>query len=721
MRNEVRLDGWTISAEHAGLADPFLESVFFTGNGRMGARGYAALRRELRPVDVGFFVAGVFDEIKPGVGITDFVNLPTPLWQTVELEGLEGVPASPVRRELDLRSGALTISYCLAAGGRRVEVTERRFYPLNRPDLLVQRLVLTADSGAALTVRSGIENRCCNSPVPDDQVKQNNEIVQLTLYQGKTVDGSTMTANYTTARTKIKICQSVSFHSEGFSTPTFFEDSDTVGAAFHAHPSAGVTVVLDKLTHIATSRDVDPRLNVLPKHWTYQELWEENLRAWTDKWDDCEIRLEGDVDTQTALRYTVYQLIVNCSPRDDTVNIGARGLTHTRYKGCYFWDTDLFMMPFYLLTDPEAARSLMGYRVNTLTQAKSHAIKMGGMGARYPWMVSYDGTEQCESWDIGCSEVHVTADVAYAAGQYMDWTADRDFFLRGGAALLIETARFWVSRYSPAPDGGVNLLFCKGPDEYCGITNNNLFTNMMVRHNLDMAATAADELRRADPEQYRALLPDEYELAAWAKLRDAIKLPRDPETGRWRTDDTFHLLERVDLKTVKKDDEASYHDVCFDRLQRYQVVKQADVLLLMSRLRENFTERERLDAWADFEPLCLHDSTLSFASHALFAAQNGLVDVAEAYFNKAVYLDLKEIMGNTGKEGLHLACLGETWQAVVFGFAGLHFKDGIPELTPHLPHNWTRLCFRFQYRGRHYKVEVSPSSAAIEWEEDVVN
>lgn len=179
------------------------------------------------------------------------------------------------------------------------------------------------------------------------------------------------------------------------------------------------------------------------------------------------ITIEGDADAQTAMRYVIYQLIVNCAARDDTVSIGARGLTHTRYKGCYFWDTDLFMLPFYLYTDPQAARSLSQFRVNTLPQAKTHAQKMNGTGARYPWMVAFDGTEQCETWDIGCSEIHVTADVAYALGQYMENTQDKEFFLNGGAEALVETARFWMSRYSPESGTElVNLLFCKGPDEY---------------------------------------------------------------------------------------------------------------------------------------------------------------------------------------------------------------------------------------------------------------
>lgn len=715
MRDDVKLDGWMISAESKNPADAFMESLFFTGNGRMGVRGYSSLRLSPRPIETGLFVAGVFDEIKPGLGITDFVNLPTPVWETIEVAGETPSLNSPIRRELDLRTGTLTLRYRLVAHSILLNVTEQRFFPLDRPDLLVQRLELVSDTETEIVVKSGIENTCCNSPIPDDQVKQSSEVVQLTRYAGAVPDRDRISANYTTAHTKIKIFQSVGFRVAGFDRHDFYDDEVTVGFRFCAQVKEHTPTVLEKVTHIASSRDVDPRIGGVLTGWDYTTLQEENRQAWEQKWNTCEIRLDGDDDTQSALRYIIYQLIVNCSAKDDTVSIGARGLTHTRYKGCYFWDTDFFMVPFYLLTDPEAARSLMGYRINTLPQAKEHAKKMSGTGARYPWMASYSGAEQCESWDIGCSEVHVTADVAYATGQYLDWTEDQEFFLHGGAEMLIETARFWVSRYSPDPGTDkVNLLFCKGPDEYCGITNNNLFTNMMVQHNLDLAVKAAEELHTLDGAQYSRLLLSQNEVKGWKTLRSAIKLPRDPMTGRWRTDDTFHLLEPVDPNTLKNGDAASYHKVCFDRVQRYQVVKQADVLLLMTRLPQWFETEERKAAWEDFEPLCLHDSTLSFASHALFAAQNGLTADAERYFDKALHLDLKEMMGNTGKEGLHLACLGETWQAVIFGFAGLHFVDGVPVLTSQLPGKWERLRFSFQYRGNRYKADLTADSAKLE-------
>ena len=592
MRTDVKRRGWTISAEGNDLADRFLESVFFTGNGRMGARGYPAYRPIRRPLDAGLFLAGFYDRISDSTELTDFVNLPTPIWYQIRLNGR--IPAIPshLSRALDLRTGLLTFRYRLSIADDWVDVQEQRFFSLAKPSFLFQRLEFQGRGQVELL--AGIDHQSCNSPIPDDQVKENTQIIQMTRFCSGEATDAGFTARYKTNHTRLELAQTVSCRTEGFSSPAFVADTgDGVGVRCTSDAS-DAPIALEIAARLTSSRDVDPLLQLdVEPGWDFVSALAENQAAWEQKWADCDIVMEGDDDAQTALRYVIYQLAANCSPRDHTVSIGARGLTHTRYKGCYFWDTDLFLTPFYDLTDPQAARSLAGFRVGTLPQARAHAARMNGAGARYPWMVSYDGTEQCESWDIGCSEVHVTADVAYALGQYLDWTGDDSLFFQGGAQVLVETARFWVSRYSPAPEAGkVNLLFCKGPDEYCGITSNNLFTNAMVKHNLSLALTAAARLKKEAPEQYAALSLSKAECAAWEILRDAIQLPRDPITGHYRQDDTFHLLERVEPAELKSGDEASYHQVCFDRLQRYQVIKQADTLLLITRLPEQFTEEE---------------------------------------------------------------------------------------------------------------------------------
>lgn len=702
MRNDVRLEGWKISA--VGAADDrFLESVFFTGSGVLGARGYPALRPEPRPLDTGIFAAGMFDTISENTSLTDFVNLPTPIFLTLGHGVTAPAPCTQVRRELNLECGLLSFEYAVEGPNGRVDVRERRFFSLANPDLLFQRVELS--DAAGLTLRAGIDCSSRNSPIPDDQVKENTETICMTRLVSASGGAGGISAAFETRHTGLGLDMEFKFLTGGLDFAAYEPEDGQLCARFTGRPGPAF---IETASSIRLSRCLDPlAVSEIPENWSFDSALAAEREHWRTVWVERGVEIEGDPAAETAMRYVIYQLTVNCSARDPGVSIGARGLTHARYKGCYFWDTDLFLAPFYVLEDAEAARSLMCYRIGALPAAKEHAKHMNGSGARYPWMAALDGSEQCESWDIGASEVHVTADVAFALGNYLEWTGDDELFFSGGAALLIETARFWPSRYSPAPGGGVNLLFCKGPDEYCGITSNNLFTNVMVRRNLLLAARAAERLEREDPEQYAALGLSAGELRSWLELHEAIPIPRDPETGRLRQDDSLHLLEPVDPASLKAGDEASYHKVCFDRVQRYKVIKQADVLLLMTRLPELFTPEEKKAAWEDFEPLCLHDSSLSFATHALFAAQNGPADAAERYWEKALWLDLRDIMGNTGKEGLHLACLGETWQTLIFGFAGLHLTPNGPALAPHLPSKWRSLSFRFIHRGKSYEVRIS--------------
>ena len=279
--------------------------------------------------------------------------------------------------------------------------------------------------------------------------------------------------------TGLIVREQMSFHTS-FSDSEDYISDDVLGKQWRGILQSGQNLVLEITTRITTSRDIDPLIGSNEISDTYDELFAKSSLAWTSRWSESDIEIDGAPDDQSAVRYNIFQLITSCSARDSSVSIGARGLTHTRYKGCYFWDTDLFMLSFFLYTHPEAAKNLMEYRVRTLPQAKENAQKMNNAGARYPWMTSFDGSEQCESWDIGASELHITADIPFAMQQYFDATGDENFHLQA-MEVYIETARFWYSRCIIHPDGSADLMFCKGPDEYCGITNNNLFTNCMVK------------------------------------------------------------------------------------------------------------------------------------------------------------------------------------------------------------------------------------------------
>lgn len=659
MRNDLCLTPWSVSCRGKLWADDFYESIFFLGNGRMGVRGYVSGEPEDRPVQKGVYVAGIFGEIKPG--ITDFVNLPTPVYDHIFIDGTRAELASDIERVLDLHGATLTVRYTLRTGEKKLAVEYQRFLPREQPALLMQRLRLTPDNDMEVLLTSGIFPDSCNSPIPDDQTKRSVETIRLAQPLTAAVSQEGIRCDYRIHGTELTVSQEVRFHAPDFR----YASISGASAAFTASAGAGQTLTVDKAASVLTSRDRDPRLAPIPENWDYDVLLSRHIAAWKATWKQCDLvipALKGDL--QTGLRYSMFQLMGSCNAKDPTVSIGARGLSHGRYKGCYFWDTDLFMLPFFLENDLEAARNLCEYRVRSLPAARAHSKAMNTAGARYPWMAALDGSEQCETWDIGCSELHITADVAYALDAYCKKSGDEAFYLEKAAEVFLETARFWVSRCTYRPETGkADLLFCKGPDEYCGITSNNLFTNVMVQHNLELAIQAAKDLEEKRPELYAGLGITREETDHMALLRDAIQWPHDPETGRLRQDETLHLLEPVDISAVKPDAGASYHHVCFDRLQRYKVIKQADVLLLMTRLPHLFTREQKKAAWEDFEPICLHDSTLSFASHALFALQNGYGEKGFAYLEKALLLDLRDVMGNTGHEGLHLACMGEAWQA----------------------------------------------------------
>jgi len=439
MRNDLKLLPWEICSEADGWNDEFLESVFFLGNGRMGVRGYLPFEPDLRPTQQGLFLAGIFGEIKDG--ITDFVNLPSPICETLLLNGVPAVLASSIHRTLDLKSASFHADFTLAAGDTRADVRYTRFFPKELPALLMQRFEIRVQNDVEVEMRSGINFSSCNSPIPDDQVKENTELVQLAPLQFVTDNGNLFSCTFETVGTGLRIEQEVQFHAPEFTQGIVQNSGAEVTCLLTAHAVAGQTLVLEKLVCIRTSRDADERIAAAPGDWSFHALWGAHTAAWSHTWQNCD-RTLPDEELQIGLRYSMFQLMASCAAHDPTVSIGARGLTHARYKGCYFWDTDLFMLPFFLKNDKTAAKNLCLYRANALDAARDHAKKMNAAGARYPWMAALDGSEQCETWDIGCSEVHITADVAYALGEYCRETGDEEFYLHKAAPVFIETARF---------------------------------------------------------------------------------------------------------------------------------------------------------------------------------------------------------------------------------------------------------------------------------------
>ncbi|WP_312441975.1 glycoside hydrolase family 65 protein [Lacrimispora sp.] len=710
----IQYEPWKIRCE--GREDPkFLESIFSQSNGYLGSR-CSFFMDGAKAYERCNYLAGGFDYISPGV--TDMVNLPDLFHFQFSLGTGEYQSFS---QSLDMRNGLFERkSVWKDKEGRETQIDISRFISMDNKHVSALSLDLTALNYSGNTaVFMGIDGKTVNLPVDDDQTKENLDTVSL-LSVSETETGEdycflkadskascrlhvAMTARMFQNRGTAKDASVPDCPAKELNIPLVEGEMVRIEKILYTE-----AVLVDSETFLHGGQDLRP--HVINR--SFAELLKDSEGAWKSRWDqaDIEVTQKGNDSTiQSALRYNLFQLIQNCPWEDPTVSIGARGLTHGRYKGCCFWDTDIFLLPFYLYTDPKAARNLILFRLNTLPDAKKNAKALNLPGARYPWMCAIGGIEQCQSWDIGRCEIHITADVAYAVENYLKISGDETLDSQS-AQLYVETARYWAGRFSYDQRKDVyNLLFVKGPDEYCGVSGNNAYTVLLARHNLRLALQAVER---------KVAVAYVSEMKKWRDIIEKSRIEYDSDKDLYIQDDNFLRLEAFPGQKVG-DGSAAYHQYDFDWLQRYQVLKQADLVLLMVLKPEWFTDREQKAIWDFYEPLTLHDSSLSFGIHAWAAAYLGREQKACEYFDKSLFLDLENRMKNTGREGIHLAAAGATWQAVVFGFAGLALGNGgKPELSPRLPKDWERLSFHFYIKGKRYLAVIDEKGGKIETEEE---
>lgn len=710
---ELRITPWRIES-----LDPddrsFRESIFSQGNGYMGTRGYRPDQRGAHPAWRSTFLAGFYEYVKPG--ITDLVNHPDFSGIQFRLNGIdsEAHTVSDFLQTLDLRCGLVTWAYILTdRAGNQTRVKQEKFLSMADRHLAAIRVSLTpVNWSGALELSGGIDARVENLPVSDDQLTENVEFVKMwsdVRTEPRPAGGQL------TAQTRIshrQIAQSYLFSGKG-SLKTEAAD-EWVTTTINARLSQGMTWVGEKRIAVASFRDGDAGEIVKEKSeelkdTTFDELLVESALAWEKIWKQADVQLIGNDEWQGAIRYNIFQLIQAMPYGDTHASIGARGLTHGRYKGCYFWDTEIFMLPFFAYTQPNAAKSLLQYRCHTLPDAVESAKRFSAKGARFSWMASDTGFEQCGTWDTGCCEIHITADIAHAVRQYVELTGDEAFLRDCGTELLLQTARYWVDRFNyVSAEDQYHLLFVKGPDEYCGVTCDDFYTVSMARDHLEQAAAAVKWMEKTYPEDWAVLAektgfqPEETE--KWKDIAAKVVLRRRGEL--WKQDATFDLLEPLDIQAHKDDDAPLYHKIGFDRLQRYQVLKQPAVLMYMALCPEKFSKVEVEAAWNYYEPKTLHDSTLSFGIHALVAARLGYEEKAVHYLEKSLFLDLKNVMKNTAGEGIHTASLGATWQAMVLGFGGLSIRNGVLNVENRLPPGIEEMRYRVCHKGIPHQITI---------------
>ena len=427
-------------------------------------------------------------------------------------------------------------------------------------------------------------------------------------------------------------------------------------------------------------------------------------------WRRSDVLVEGAPEIQKAVRFNLFSLL-QATARLEGLGVPAKGVTGRGYEGHYFWDTEIYVVPFLIHTRPAAARRVLGYRCAALGAARIRAREVGHGGALYPWR-TIDGREASAWYASGTAQYHINADVAYAMRHYLWVTGDLEFVLGRGAEVLIETARFWMELgfFSERRGGRFCLTGVTGPDEYTTVVDNNAYTNLMARENLEGAARVIDWLAGQDPKAHASLLRrtglTDEEVAGWRRAAALMYVPRHEELGIVLQDE--HFLDRPvwDFEATPPERYPlllHHHPL---EIYRHQVIKQTDVVLATYLLDRSFSEDELRRTFEYYDPLTTGDSSLSACVQSIVASAAEHPDLALRYFLDACSADLLDSHGNTG-DGLHIASCGGTWLALVAGFGGLRDFDGEVRLHPRLPEGWKRLRFRLEVRGQLLEVDMA--------------
>ncbi|MCI4659182.1 glycoside hydrolase family 65 protein [Cryobacterium zhongshanensis] len=438
----------------------------------------------------------------------------------------------------------------------------------------------------------------------------------------------------------------------------------------------------------------------------------------SDFWARTDVQLPGQPVLQQAVRWNLFQL-AQASMRADGQGVSAKGVSGSGYGGHYFWDTEVYVLPFLTYTSPNAARNALRFRHGMLDQARDRATELNQLGALFPWR-TINGLESSAYYAAGTAQYHIDADIAYALSQYVAATGDEDFLAREAIDILVETSRMWADLGFWRGNGHGNDVFhihgVTGPDEYTTVVNDNLYTNIMARSNLRNAVTAVRRLRYIDRDAYDAMVARlnllDTEVAEWAFAAEAMHIPYDKGLAIHPQDAQFLEKERWDLSQTPPQNRPlllHYHPLV---IYRFQVLKQADVVLALLLQGDQFTPEEKLADFDYYDPLTTGDSTLSDVVQSIIAAEVGYHELALRYFTSGLFVDLADLHHNAA-DGVHVASAGGVWSALVYGFGGLRDHNGRVTLDPRLPEGWEGLTFRITLKGTRLRIDLRQGEVEV--------
>lgn len=734
MKRLFGIDSWKIIETELHKEDFRLaESITSLGNGHMGMRGNF---EESYSGDFhrGSYIAGVWFPDKTRVGwwkngyphyFGKVINSTNFIGIKVFIDGeeldLHKADVKEYYRELDMQHGVLTRKFTVIQNGKETEVESVRFLSVAEQELAAVRYSVTAKNynGNVTFVPyldGDVRNEDSNYDedfwyeVSRDASEHNGSLVM------KTKDNPFGTPTFQVGTTMQTVVEGETV------SVSVNEKEEYVENVIEVKADQGKTVTLYKYVAVTTDRDYEAAelvakgREVLARSVEkgFEQLLDEHRRGWLSRWEIADVEIAGDDSAQQGIRFNLFQLFSTYYGEDSRLNIGPKGFTGEKYGGATYWDTEAYAIPLYLSTaESEVARNLLIYRHNQLDGAYHNAKQQGLNGALYP-MVTFTGVECHNEWEITFEEIHRNGAIAYAIYNYVNYTGDKNYLHEYGIDVLAGISRFWADRVHFSKAKNVYMIHgVTGPNEYENNVNNNWYTNRIAVWTLRYTLEVIDFLKQNGHEDRLAGLEfSDEELAKWQDIINRMYFPYDEEREVFVQHDTF--LDK-DLKTVDElaaEDRPINQNWSWDKILRSCFIKQADVLQGLYFFNHEFTEEEKRRNFEFYEPMTVHESSLSPSIHAVLAAELGMEEKAYEMYNRTARLDLDNYNNDT-EDGLHITSMTGAWLGIVQGFAGMRTAEGTLSFAPFIPQAWNQYSFNIIYRGHYIKVEVNQENVVL--------
>ena len=721
------IDPWTLKTDSLDRENMLLmESLTSIGNGYMGMRGnfeegYTGQHHQ------GTYIAGVWFPDKTRVGwwkngypryfgkVINAVNFAA-IRMTVNGEKIDlgNIEPEDFSVELDMRNGLLTRRYTVPVPGGSVQLTFRRFFSIVERRLAYFQVQVKVLSGVAeVEISSALDGDVCNKDSNYEETfwDVTSRNAGAGFLQMRTKDNPFGTPRFTvSAAMENRLSVSADRKRKADGTSVREHLSFVLCQNEEAVLEKTVAVITDRDTEAAEQERVALTLLQTAEKKSFDEHLAAQRLAWRERWSKADVTIRGDDEAQQGIRFNMFQLFATYYGEDERLNIGPKGFTGEKYGGATYWDTEAYILPMYLsVADPAVNEKLLKYRHNQLDGAKHNARQQGLPGALYP-MVTFTGVECHNEWEITFEEIHRNGAIAYAIYNYTNYTGDESYLREYGIDVLVELSRFWAGRVHYAKNKGCYMLHgVTGPNEYENNVNNNWYTNYLCQWTLgytleSLKKVSADKIAKLD------VTADETE--KWQEIRHKMYLPEDKERGIFVQHDTFLDKDLQTVDAIPAGERPINQHWSWDKILRSCYIKQADVLQGMYFFGDHFTKEQKARNFDFYEPMTVHESSLSACIHAIIAAEIGRQDKAMALYLRTARLDLDNYNNDT-EDGLHITSMSGSWLAIVQGFAGMRSAGGKLSFAPFCPENWEGYSFTVLYRCRRLQVEVEREQVRI--------